>query len=151
MPWKEMSPVNQRVMFVADHAAGLYLLSELAERYGISRKTAYKWLERFKRDGPGGLEDRASVADDVWNRTSELVEAAIVASRKRHADWGPKKLIDLLQRRSPGVAWPAISTVAAILKRHGLVEGQKLHSHRNSCFRSNCSSERCSSHPVIGR
>lgn len=125
MPWKETSPMVERLRFVADHSEGLYGVSELSERYGVSRKTAYKWLRRFEEEGPGGLEARAPVAEEVWNRTPEEVEAALVAFREKHVDWGPKKILDVLEKRQRDVAWPAVSTVAAILKRHGLVQGRR--------------------------
>jgi putative transposase len=115
----------ERMKFVVDYFKGLYRLSELAERYGISRKTAYKWLRRFKEQGPGGLEERAPVAEEIWNRTEKAVEDALVAFRKKHVDWGPRKMLNVLGRRQPDVDWPATSTVAAILKRNGLVEGRR--------------------------
>ncbi len=125
MPWKETSPMVERLRFVADHSEGLYGVTELSERYGVSRKTAYKWLRRFEEEGPGGLEARAPVAEEVWNRTPADVEAALVAFREKHVDWGPKKILDVLEKRQRDVAWPAVSTVAAILKRHGLVQGRR--------------------------
>lgn len=115
----------ERLRFVADHAEGLYGTSELARRYGVSRKTAYKWLNRFEEEGPGGLEERAPVAETVWNRTAEEVEALVVAFRRKHGDWGPKKIRDVLGKRERDVELPAISTIAAILKRHGLVQGRR--------------------------
>ena len=63
MPWKEMSPMTERMRFVLDYEKGLFGMSELAEQYGISRKTAYKWLERFYEEGAAGLEDRLPVAE----------------------------------------------------------------------------------------
>jgi transposase InsO family protein len=125
MPWKETSPMVERVRFVADHAEGLYGVSELSGRYGISRKTAYKWLRRFEEEGPGGLETRACVAEEVWNKTPEEVEAVLVAFREKHPKWGPKKIRDVLEKREEDVEWPAVSTIAAILKRHGLVQGRR--------------------------
>ena len=117
--------MTERMRFVADYLEGVYRVSELAERYGVSRKTAYKWLKRFEEEGPGGLQERAPVAEEVWNRTERVVEDALVAFRKKHMDWGPRKILDVLGRRQPDVEWPATSTVAAILKRNGLVEGRR--------------------------
>lgn len=115
----------ERMKFILDYLEGVYRVAELADRYEISRKTAYKWLRRFQEEGPGGLEGRAPVAELVWNRTERAVEDVLVAFRKKHADWGPRKILDVLGRRQPDVAWPATSTVAAILKRNGLVEGRR--------------------------
>lgn len=117
--------MTERMRFVADYLEGVYRVSELAQRYGVSRKTAYKWLKRFEEEGPGGLQERAPVAEEVWNRTETTVEEALVAFRKKHVDWGPRKILDVLGKRQPDVEWPATSTVAAILKRNGLVEGRR--------------------------
>ncbi len=115
----------ERMKFVADHMRGIYGTSELARQYGISRKTAYKWLERFEEEGAKGLEGRPSVAEAIWNRTPLEMEGRLVAFRRRHPDWGPRKMLDTLGRRHPELGWPAASTVAAILKRNGLVQGKR--------------------------
>jgi putative transposase len=88
--------MTERMRFVADYLEGVYRVSELAQRYGVSRKTAYKWLKRFEEEGPGGLQDRAPVAEEVWNRTETAVEEELVAFRKKHVDWGPRKILDVL-------------------------------------------------------
>lgn len=119
--------MDERLRFIADHREGLYGVAALARRYGVSRKTAYKWLKRMELEGPAGLQARAPVAKTVWNRTDPQVEQDLVAYRRKHVDWGPRKMLDRLELRMPEVAWPAASTVAAILKRNGLVEG---HRHR---------------------
>jgi putative transposase len=46
MPWKEISPVDQRVRFIADYQEGSFSFSELCERYGVSRQNGYKWVAR---------------------------------------------------------------------------------------------------------
>src|SRR5512140_1595287 len=125
MPWKETSPMVERMKFVVDYGAGLFRVSELARQHGVSRKTAYKWLRRFREEGPAGLEGRPPVADEIWNRTPNEIEMRLVAFRRKHVEWGPRKILDTLGKRHPGVDWPAASTVAAILKRNGLVEGRR--------------------------
>ncbi|PYN26894.1 MAG: hypothetical protein DMD99_03920 [Candidatus Rokuibacteriota bacterium] len=59
MPWLETSPVEQRERFIHDHRLELYTMAELCTRYGISRKTGYKWLDRFEEAGRQGLRDRS--------------------------------------------------------------------------------------------
>lgn len=59
MPWRETEPMNERLQFIGDALAGLYTTSELCERYGVSRKTGYKWLSRFYEHGLSGLVDRS--------------------------------------------------------------------------------------------
>jgi transposase-like protein len=59
MPWRETSPMQERIRFVRDFRSGLYAMTELCERYGISRKTGYKWLRRFDAEGAAGLEEKS--------------------------------------------------------------------------------------------
>ena len=51
MPWQETSPMDQRERFIQDHRLDLYTMAELCARYSVSRKTGYKWLDRFEEDG----------------------------------------------------------------------------------------------------
>lgn len=120
MPWKARSPVDLRMRFVVDRERG-FGVSELAAEYGISRKTAYKWMERFAEEGAGGLEDRSRAAYVVANRTPAWIEELVLQVRAKHASWGPKKILRSLNRRHEGLTLPSRSTVAEILKRHGLV------------------------------
>src|SRR3954465_35068 len=59
MPWRETSPMEQRLDFVREDETELFTMTELAAQYGISRKTGYKWLERYAADGATGLQDRS--------------------------------------------------------------------------------------------
>jgi putative transposase len=125
MPWKETTPVLARMRFVTDYEAGEFGMEELAERYGISRKTGFKWMKRFREDGASGLEKRSRAAEHVANRTDRAVEGLVVEFRRQHPTWGPRKLLVCLAKRNPELELPARSTVAEILKRHGLSEGRK--------------------------
>ena len=125
MPWKESSPMHERMRFVTDYRTGLFGLSEVARRHGVSRKTAYKWLRRVELEGPAGLVDRPPVASQVANRTDLSMESLIVAYRRKHPTWGPRKLLWTMAEREERVALPSASTVAAILKRHGLSAGKR--------------------------
>jgi putative transposase len=125
MPWKETTPVAERMQCLVDWRSGLFTVSFLAERHGVSRKTLYKWIERFETDGVAGLEDQARRPFCHPNQTPEEVEAAITAFRRKHPDWGPKKIVHVLSERDEGTRWPVRSTVAAILKRNGLVRARR--------------------------
>src|SRR5947208_13313903 len=57
MPWRDASPMDQRTQFIADHLRDALPISELCELYGVSRKTGYKWIDRYIRHGPAGLEE----------------------------------------------------------------------------------------------
>jgi putative transposase len=113
--------MDQRTQFLADHLRGAEALTELCDRYGISRKTGYKWIDRYLRLGPAGLEERSRRPHRAPNQTAEEIVAAILEARHRHPAWGGKKLRALLQRRHPRWTLPGRSTVCDILSRHGLV------------------------------
>jgi transposase InsO family protein len=125
MPWKEQRAVDQRQTFVLKQLTGRVTLAELCREFGISRKTGYKWVQRFLDGGVPNLVDRASVAREIPHAILPELVAAILAQRKRHPTWGPKKLLVVLANEQPQVSWPALSTVAAILKRHGLVKERR--------------------------
>lgn len=125
MPWKDTSPMDERRALIRAWEAGVYSISELSGQYGVSRVTAYKWIQRFLEEGLEGLQDRSRRPISSPRRTSKEVEDAIVAIRKRKQNWGPKKIIARLSKRYPDRPWPAVSTGGEILKRHGLVQPRK--------------------------
>ena len=112
MPWMETVPVDQRSAFIADHRRALYPVTELCARYGISRKTGYKWLERFDAEGRRGLVDRSRAPHHCPHRIDAVTAELLCAARRKHPDWGAGKLLDFLAPRHPTVEWPAVSTVA---------------------------------------
>jgi putative transposase len=125
MPWKETSTMDAKVAFILDWNSQKYQMTELCARYGVSRKTAYKWVKRYLEHGPDGLWERSHAPQRSANRTSDEVEQAIVQCRLRHPSWGPKKLLWTLERRQPQLELPSRTTVAEILKRNDLVLAKK--------------------------
>ena len=59
MPWKRTDPMEERMRLVMEVESEVFQMSELCERYGVSRKTGYKWLERYRKEGVAGLQDRS--------------------------------------------------------------------------------------------
>lgn len=121
MPWKETSPMDQRTRFVADHLRNALSITELCELYSVSRKTGYKWIDRYLKYGPAGLEERSRRPRCSPNQTSEEIVRALLEARRRHPQWGGKKLLALLHKRHPRWSLPGRSTACDILKRHGMV------------------------------
>jgi transposase InsO family protein len=113
--------MDQRTQFIADHLRDVWSLTELCALYGISRKTADKWIDRYLRQGPAGLEERSRRPRRSPNQTPEDIVTAILDARRRHPTWGGKKLLAVLPTRHPRWSLPARSTACDILKRHGLV------------------------------
>src|SRR4051812_37709531 len=92
MPWKEASSMSLRRELVELAAADGRNISELCERFGISRKTAYKWLGRHQAEGLAGLVDQSRRPRQSPERTAERIAAAIVDLRNKHPAWGARKL-----------------------------------------------------------
>ena len=101
-------------------------MAELCREFGVSRKTGYKWLQRFLDGGVPNLVDQATVPRRVPHAVASNVAQAIVAARKRYPSWGPKKLETYLQREQPELHLPARSTIAQVLKRNGLIEERRV-------------------------
>lgn len=121
MPWRERSPMDERVHFISEYRRGIWSMTELCDRCGVSRKTGYKWLARYEAEGAAGLAERSSRPHTSPQATPSKVVEAIVAERRRHPTWGGKKIVPVLRARHPDWAWPAVSTANEVLKRHHLV------------------------------
>ena len=121
MPWKEMSPMDQRTQFIADYLREMLSVTELCQLYGISRKTAYKWIDRYLHLGPAGLDARSRRPRHSPNETAPEIVAALLEARCRHPSWGGKKLLTIVHKRHPRWELPCRSTVCDILSRNGMV------------------------------
>lgn len=122
MPWAETCTMSERKRFIRDLMTGDETMTELCERYGVSRNNGYKWRQRFLAEGPAGLEERSRARRHHPNATPDDVELRIRHARLEHPTWGPKKLIAWLKKHEPDLALPAPSTVGELLKRAGLSE-----------------------------
>ena len=125
MPWRESCCVDERLRFIADWLECEWTVVELCERYAVSRKTAYKWIERYRQEGPVGLAGRSSAPLRHGRATSDEVAGAILAQKAARPSWGPRKIVAWLGRRHPQMSWPAASTAGAILQRAGLVQPRR--------------------------
>ena len=125
MPWKASSVMDERTRFVLEYERGLCSMAELCRGYGISRDTGYVWVKRYSTEGLEGLRDRSRAPQRVANQTPEAIEGAVLELRRQHMRWGPRKLKWVLEQAEPGVAWPAASTIGAMLAREGLVTARK--------------------------
>lgn len=121
MSWRPHTTVPmQRFEFVQFALQPAANRRELARRFGISHSTAYKWLERFQLQGLEGLSDRSRRPRRSPARSAPELEQLLLQLHERFPCWGPRKLRALLPLSlPPGRALPAVSTVAAILQRHG--------------------------------
>ncbi|MGE4251295.1 MAG: helix-turn-helix domain-containing protein, partial [Parvibaculaceae bacterium] len=122
MPWKESSVMDERVRFVARLLEGEEMTA-MCREFGISRKTGYKILNRYKEEGAEALCDRSRRPVRYANQLADQVERQIVEFKREKPHWGARKIRELLVRKLAGdVRVPARSTVHAVLDRHGLVK-----------------------------
>lgn len=120
----ETNATDERLRFLIDYASGQWSMSELCERYRVSRPTGYKWLKRIEEEGEHGLAERSRTPKSSPGQTPVWIERQILEARAKYG-WGAKKLRQILSGRYPAESWPARSTINAILDRHG-----KLHKQR---------------------
>jgi putative transposase len=120
MPWRECCQMDERLRFVARLLEG-EKMAVLCREFDISRKTGYKIFSRYKDCGVEGLTDRSRRPYRQANRLPFQTETLIVRLRKEHPSWGAPKIREKLRRLHSEIQLPAISTVHAVLDRHGLV------------------------------
>ena len=110
MLW-ELSVTEQRYRAVLEVRAGVPV-TEVAERYGVSRQSVHAWLRRYRDEGPSGLADRShKVRHHPWQVPAEL-ESAICELRRAHPRWGPKRLVFEMDRRGHGTVTRSTTAVA---------------------------------------
>ena len=123
MPWEKT--MDQRIRAMWDVLEKGFSKVSVCEDFGISRPTLDKWLNRFDFEGLEGLQDRSRAPHHHPNTVDADTEEMIVHFRKEHPHRGPRKIKVELARDYPGRTWPASSTIAEILDRHGLTVRRK--------------------------
>jgi transposase InsO family protein len=124
MPWKESQIMDERMNFVMRVQAG-ERVSDLCREAGISRKTGYKFLDRYKRFGPQGLHDETRKPITSPTRYSKELSELVLKLKREKPTWGSDKLLAQLRRRHGQMKLPSRSTIYALLDRHGLVNKNK--------------------------
>ena len=124
MPFRETNPVEERIALFRELDSGLYSVSALCGKHGISRTTFYAWKARRDSGEAEWFLDRSHAAERCPHTTEGWMRAAIIACRRKHPTFGPKKIKAVLTRERATVAWPAASTMGGILKRAGLIEAR---------------------------
>ena len=120
MPWTEVHKVDLRQELIYRYLQKERVM-DLCREYGISRKTADTYIHRFEKFGLDGLKDQSRRPNYLANKTDDLTEQMIMDAKFDHPSWGAKKLKPFLEKHYPDIAFPAVSTISAILSRHGLV------------------------------
>jgi putative transposase len=128
MPWEVSDVVKQRARFVQEWESEDWSLAELCREYGISRRTGYKWINRYEGSGMEGLQDASRAARGHPNQTSQRMVDRILEVRGKHAWWGARKIRAVLARELGAAGAervPATSTIGVILRQYGLTASRK--------------------------
>jgi transposase InsO family protein len=110
---------------VGEYLKGERTMTELCSEFGVSRKTAYKWLGRYREEGPSALEDRSRAPHTHPNRVEPTVAEALLMGRKAHPHWGARKVLVWLAKTQPMLELPSASTVSALYAKYGLSRPHK--------------------------
>ena len=126
MPWKDVRPMDEKILFIADHLRETDCFSRLCERYGISRKTGYKWVTRYRETGADGLQEQSRRPRHATGETLYAIQQVILELRHdRQGPPGPKKIQALLASRFDAELVPSKTTIYNILRRAGQIEPQR--------------------------
>lgn len=125
MPFHETCRMEERVRMLSEYDTGLWSVSELCRRYGVSRDTFYEWQLRRQSGAADWFEDRSHATHGCPHRTDPDIAKAIVELRRRFPYLGPRKLLAVLERKDGTTTWPSASTIGDILKREGLIEQRR--------------------------
>jgi putative transposase len=121
MSWQTQTPMSERIRMITEHCAGGHTVASLARQYGVSRKTAYKWIEHYEAESWSGLSERSRAPHIQAGAVSEETTALLLSLKARWPLWGAPKIHHKL-REALGDGAPAESTVSNILHRHGLTK-----------------------------
>jgi len=120
--------MEEKLRFILEYEQRERTMTELCQRYQITRETGYVWVRRYRAIGLEGLLERSRARQQHENQTPGDIERMVLELRQAHMRWGARKLKRVLEDNEPGRVWPAASTIGALLKRAGLVvERRKRH------------------------
>ena len=112
--------MDERLKFIAGWLRAEVPFSQLCARHGISRKTGYKWVDRYEAAGAIGLIDHSRAPHRLAQAMAPTIAERLVGLRRERPPWGPKKLLARLAADDPSTTWPAPSTVGDLLRREAL-------------------------------
>lgn len=129
MPWKVINQMGLKIQLVTDLTKEQFSITDLSQKYGISRPTVYKWIRRYKHLGLEGLKEQSRAPKHCHHRTPERIRNLIILEKLKNRKRGPRKVRARLKRKYPDLQLPAISTISYWLKKEGLVKERKKRRH----------------------
>lgn len=124
MPWKVTDAMDQKIELIRYWKNSQMTITDLSSIFGVSRKTAYKWINRYGKEGPIGLIARPRNPLQHPNATNNETVEKIMSAKNQHKRWGPKKILAWLKVKYPEEKFPAASTIGGILEKEGLVRSR---------------------------
>lgn len=125
MPWSEQKPMDQRNHFVSLALRGDQSMTELCGMFGISRKTGYKWLDRYRQEGATGLKERSRAPHQIPHKTPQDVVDFVIAQRKKHPTWGGRKIAQKAHKIAPHLDVPSETTLHQIVRNAALMKSKR--------------------------
>lgn len=126
MSWKKVDMEEKRKELIDLIGGNKHSISEICRRLGVSRPTAYKWLNRFEELGIEGLKNRSCAPKNQTNMTPSHIEDEIISIKLTYPCLGPKKIKAILHREMPFISWPSTTTIGNILSRNALIIPRKV-------------------------
>lgn len=126
MAWELKKVEDQRRELVEAYLKGIVTMTELCSCFGVSRKTAYKWLNRYKTFGKEGLKDHSKAPLNPNRSFSDDDISIAIDLKLKHRTWGPKKILVKLNQAHPRMKWPSATRLYEIFKEHNLVSFRKI-------------------------
>lgn len=125
MSWKNSCVEQEKILFIGDWLKQEYDFKSLCQRYGISRKTGYKLVNRYEMEGATAFEERSHCRHHHPNALPQETVEQLLALKSRFPTWGPEKIRDWLLLEEADKRWPAASTIGDLFKRYGLIKPRK--------------------------
>ncbi len=125
MPWKVINQMDLKIQLINDWNYGHSSITDLSQKYEVSRPTVYKWIRRYEQFGIEGLKEKSRAPKRRPHRTSKEILNLMIQEKLKNRKRGPRKIRAQLKRKYPKRKFPAISTIAYWLKKEGLVEQRK--------------------------
>lgn len=126
MAWRLTKVEELREYLVKTYISKLASMSKLCEDCGVSRKTGYKWYQRYLEGGTAALEDSSRAPKSPKKKYSEGVILTALKLKQQYCKYGPKKIYAMLCKKQPNVEWPSPSRLYEVFKEHHLVCSRKL-------------------------
>lgn len=130
MVWRKTCAMEERMRFVMAAVESEEAFAGLCRRFGVSRKTGYKWLERYEEEGIEGLKERSRAPLHHPQAMTEQIAEQCLAVRRANPTWGPVKVRSWLSRHRSRIDWPASSTIGELFDRAGLTVRRRLRRRR---------------------